>query len=146
MKKIVSLAVAGVAMLALNGCNLQNLQGTASVYIEDLADGYMISGVDTSSNEEVDLCFEGNRAYKYGRGNTLFTGTFKTNKNGDAEIDFYDDDGGSYTLEVNGEVTEGDTYYFRGIEPHNIKVDEISKVASCASLGMFARTPSADMK
>lgn len=133
-------------MLALSGCDLQNVQKTTSVYIENLADGYMISGVDTSNNEEVDLCFEGSRAYKYGRGDTLFTGTFKTNINGNAEIDFYDDDGGSYTLEVNGEVTEGDTYYFRGIEPHTIKVDEISKVANCASLGIFAQALSADAK
>ncbi len=147
MKKIVSLAVAGVAMLALNGCNLQNVPGTASVFIENLADGYKISGTDTSSNEAVDLCFYGSKAYEYGRGTVLFTGRFKTDVNGDGEIDFYDDDGGSYTLEVNGEVTEGDKYYFRGIEPHNIKVETITQTfTDCKNLGMFARTPSADVK
>ncbi len=154
MVKVTGLVMAGVAMLVLNGCNFDNNSNgtgtgnggtTASVYIEHLADGYMISGTDTSSDEDVDLCFEDNKAYKYGRGTVLFTGSFKTNVNRNAEIDFYDDDGGVYTLEVNGEVTEGYTYYFNGIQPHNIHVDTITRVTSCASLGMFVRTRTADV-
>ena len=150
MKKVISLAVGAVAMVALSGCNftggepgLHEGEGSAFIYTTDLKNrGYKISGWDTIANKSVDLCFDGYDNFLYGRGSEYFEGHYSIS--GARDIVFEDTtDDGSYRLYTNGEITEGDTYDFGATLPNNnIKVESISyssSMSSCKGYGKNLR-------
>ncbi len=141
MKKILSLALGVAAVLALSGCSGDTGIGSTSVIIDDLSYGYKISGYDSIKEKSVDLCFNGND-YVYGRGSEYFYGTFYIDYD---DIVFNDHtDGGSYRLSTGGEIAEGYTYYFNGIND-NIQVESISRsysVNDCKVYGKSMRTAS----
>jgi hypothetical protein len=132
MKKITALLIAGAAMGMLSGCKGLVLGGVGQVYIDELFNGYKISGRDTIKGVDVDLCYNGG-SYVYGRGTEYFEGTFYVD---DTDVVFRDaTDGGSYRLNTDGEIQEGLTYYFTGISD-NIVVESIStssSVSDCRS-------------
>jgi len=150
MKRVISLAIGAVAMVALNGCNpvgngsVSDSNGQRSyIYTTDLNQyGYKISGWDTLAGKQTDLCFDGNGHFVYGRGNEYFDGTYQI-KNA-SDIAFKDNtDGGSYILYTNGEIDEGNTYDFGNTLPNNnIRVDSItatSNISLCKGLGKKMR-------
>ena len=142
MKKMSGLAIAGIVMVLLNGCNVADtVSGTAHVYNDDLESGYMISGYDTIIEKDVDLCFYGDD-YVYGRSSEYFDGTFGLSG---GDIVFRDaTDGGSYRLNTGGEIIEGYTYYFTGIN-NDIKVNSIKRsysVQDCKGYGKTMRMAS----
>ncbi len=148
MKNIIGLAIGVMAMIVLSGCNTttpsDSNYGASLSYVDiyDLADGYKISGVDTSTGEDVDLCFYENYMYEYGRGTTLFEGeyepTYSTTYGSDV-INFYEPDKAnrtdSYVLEVPGGIMYLDEiYYFYGLDHNNIAIESITQdFTSCQS-------------
>ncbi len=136
MKHMRYLVWGAIAVLALSGCKVPT-PTVSTVNIYDLNAGYKISGRDTIKNEDVDLCFKGS-SYGYGRGNTYFYGSFSIS---DADIVLIDHtDGGSYRLVTDGEIEEGSTYFFSGIND-NIVVDSISEsrsISDCEGYGRLA--------
>ena len=123
MRKVFGFITAGFAVLILSGCNPVGDISKATVYLDELGNGYKISGSDTVIHKEVDLCFYGDD-YTYGRGSKYFDGTYSIDY---SDIVFRDHtDGGSYRLLTTGEITEGYTYNFKGLN-NNIKVEKITR-------------------
>ena len=119
MKKIVSLAVAGVAMLALNGCNLNGVGGVINqLDTQDLYKGYGIAG-DGSKGKRVAIEFCGN-GYDYYRGGSHIEGGTFNIVNGViqlSKVDMYPRAGGSYAIETEtGYFKRGDGYEVAGVE------------------------------
>ena len=144
MKKIILLALAGVAMVGLGGCNVSDITGgesTVQVYTDNLYKGYRVSGYDSTIGKDTDLCFDGNN-YVYGRGAEYFDGTYYTSG---GDIVFRDaTDGGSYRLITGGEIVKGYIYDFSGIS-NTIQVEtivSISSVNDCKGMGATRRTAS----
>lgn len=119
MKKIVSLAVAGVAMLALSGCNLTDIGGVINkLDIQDLRKGYGIAG-SGSKGKRVVIEFCGN-GYDYYRGGSHIEGGTFNIVNGTiqlSKVDMYPRAGGSYAIETDtGYFVRGDAYQVAGVE------------------------------
>jgi hypothetical protein len=121
MKKIIGLAIAGVAMMALSGCNTTGSTPGASVTkidIENLEKGYEILG-DGSKGKQVSIEFCYGR-YTYRRNGQFVQKGDVNIVNGKiqlSKIDMLPDAGGSYAIETDtGYLRVGDAYEIAGVE------------------------------
>ena len=132
MKRVISLTIGAVAMVALSGCNLvPGTQGgvVKKVDIRDLYKGYGIAG-DGTKGKSVAIEFCGN-GYDYYRGGSHVDGGIFKIVNGTiqlSKVDMYPDNGGSYAIETDtGNFVRGDVYEVAGVETIN-PVDDIYKI------------------
>jgi hypothetical protein len=84
-----------------------NYNNNESVHLSELSDGYTISGV-SSQGEDVDIYFYSDGSYEYDRGNDSFYGRYSIV---DTEVQFKDDDGGSYVLDSENYIFETNKNY-----------------------------------
>ncbi len=140
MKKLLSLAISGMAVLMLNGCGgggvsdggIDNPTPTPPVStvdkvdIANLYEGYEVNGVN-DKGDDITLDFCHNYTYVYYRGNMRFSGNFYANSES-TKIDMYDDDGGSYIIETyNGFLEVGEYYEIYDVHDE-ITVEEIVEI------------------
>jgi len=132
MKKIILLALAGVAMVGLSGCNIEGLHGnTSKVDINDLAtNGYAIYA-DGSKGKQVVIDFCTDNHYFYSRGGVQVEDGDYYISNGEITISMNaTSNTGSTRIDTDdGYLHTGRTYQVVGIE--NIAIYEISNNPTC---------------
>jgi predicted small secreted protein len=144
MKKIIGFVLAGMAMVALSGCNTipgQNPDITtlSSVDIKNLKNGYIIKGYDDIHGRNVEFDFCG-RYYDYYRdGAATQSGHFRIadgNYYTDSRINMWMNDGHtSYRIDVDdnnrdGLLKVGETYKIKE-QNEEIYVESITKDINC---------------
>jgi len=135
MKKLMSMAFAGVALIALNGCGGGGGDDTTpigpesfdSVDVLDLDDGYIIDGVN-QAGEDVTLEFCHGEYDYYSGANIHGFGDF--NINGD-RVNMFDDDGGSYRIDTFNNLFEVGEEYTIDFQNDEIIVEQITEDISC---------------
>ena len=128
MKKVISLAVGAVAMVALSGCNPDSVIN--KIDVQDLKDGYGIAG-DGSRGKRVAIEFCQSSYEYYRGGNYIEAGTFNI-VNGAiqlSKVDMHPNGGGSsYAIETDtGYFVRGDAYEVAGVETID-PLDDIYKI------------------
>ena len=132
MKKIVSLAVAGVAMLALSGCNYNNGNRDndngeiSKVDILDLTKGYVVEGAD-QNNKNIELDFCSSRFTLYHDG-AEHSGTFSIGNN-DYRVNMFEKipQKASYRIDTADGYLRVDSRYEIKFNGYDILIDTITE-------------------
>ena len=132
MKKLMSLFLSGVAVIALSGCSGGSDDNTPSgpvtvdaVDIFDLHQGYRISGIN-SDDDNIDMVYCGEE-YDIYPGSEHHSGTFSINDAGD-RINMFDDDEGSYRIDTpNGLLEVDEDYDIKYVDDY-ILVESITEI------------------
>ena len=125
MKRIMSLAIAGVALVVLNGCKGTG-GGSGSVDILDLYKGYVIEGEDQNhKNVELDFCSNKFTLYHDGAD---YSGTFSIG-NGDYRINMFQKtpQTASYRIDTTDGQLHVDESYEIKYNGYDILIDTITK-------------------
>ncbi len=139
MKKLISLLLSGVTIIALSGCGGGSDGGgngsnppaeITNVDILDLDEGYQINGVN-DANEDVTFEYCANE-YDYYRDDEHFLGTFNIGDIGadtDVRINMFDVDGGTYVIDTDdGRLNVGEIYDIDFVSDE-IEVESIVKIS-----------------
>ena len=135
MKKLMSLFLSGIAVVALSGCGSSSAgvnnggnppEIISAVDILDLDLGYRISGIN-SDDDSIDIEYCGAN-YDIYVGADYHSGTFDVNDAGD-RINMFDDDGGSYRIDTpNGLLELDEDYEIKFVDDY-ILVESISEIS-----------------
>ena len=136
MKKLMSLLLSGVTIIALSGCGGGSDDGSTTpieiteVDILKLNEGYQINGVNDALEDVTEYCAN---EYDYYRGvDEHFLGTFNIGDIGadtDVRINMFDDDGGTYVIDTDdGHLHVGEIYYIDSVSDE-IEVESIVEIS-----------------